>query len=94
VRTDTVVTPECTTLEAVQTVSAFLVTVSTFGTCSVALFDGQHIQQTVDSKTGRQVLQVSTARDSTLFSTFRAGYDIMAATRSLNPVQAVKTKTV
>jgi hypothetical protein len=81
-RCNTVVTPECTTLEAVQTVGAFFVAVSTFDTCSVALFDGQHIQQTVDAKVGWQVLQVSTARDSTLSSTFWACYDVMAATRS------------
>jgi len=82
VPSDAVVTPECTTLEAVQTLGALFVAVSTFDSRSVTLFNGQHIKETVDAKIGRQILQVSTARDSTLSSAFWASYDIMAATRS------------
>ena len=82
VPSNTVVTPECTTLEAVETVGAFVVTVSTFDTCSAKRFDGQHTWQTVDSEISRQVLHVATTGDSTLFSTFCACNDIMAATRS------------
>ena len=70
VRRNTVVTPKDTTLETIATLCAFVVAVSTFNSCCTALFNGQHIQQTVDAKVGRQVLQVSTARDSTLSSTF------------------------
>ena len=87
-------TPECTTLKTVETLRAFLVAISTLHFRSVALFDGQHIKQTVDAKVCGQVIQSSTIWYSTLSSAFWACYDIMAATRSLNPVQAVKTKIV
>ena len=82
VRSDTVVTPECTTLEAVQTLYAFFVAISTFDACRITLFDGQHIKQAVDAKVGRQFLQVSTTRDSALSSTFWTCNEIMAATSS------------
>jgi len=86
-------TPECTTLEAVETLRALLVTISTLYASCVTLFDCQHIKQTIDSKIGGQVVEAS-ARVSALSSTFRACYDILAATRSLNALQAVKAKTV
>jgi len=82
VPSDTVVTPEYTTLEAIATLCTSVVAVSAFNSCCTALFNGQHIQQTVDAKVGRQVLQVSTARNFTLSSTFWASYGIMATTRS------------
>jgi len=82
VRSDTVVTPECTTLEAVQTLYAFFLAISTFDACRITLFDGQHIKQAVDAKVGRQILQVSTTRDSGLSSTFWTSNEIMAATSS------------
>ena len=85
--------PERTTLEAVKTLGAFLVAISTLHRLGIALFNGQHIQQPVDAKVGRQVVKIST-RNSILSSTFRENYDIMAATRSLNLVQAVKTIAV
>ena len=43
VRGDTVITPESTTLEAVQALGAFRVAVATFDPCSATLLDGQHI---------------------------------------------------
>ena len=79
---NTVVTPECTTLETVQTLRTSFVAISTFHSGRISLFDCQHIKQTVDTKDGRQVLQVSIARDSALSSTFWVCYDIMVATRS------------
>ena len=87
-------TPECTTLETVETMRAFLVAIPTLHSCDIALFYGQYIQQTVDSKVGRQLVKISTSRDFTLFSTLWACYDITTATRSLNPLQAMKTETV
>ena len=86
-------TPECATLEAVETLGALLVAISTLYANGITFSDGQHIKQTIDSKVGGQVVEVS-ARDSALSSTFWTGHDIMAATRSLNALQAVKTKTV
>ena len=86
-------TPECTTLETVETLRALLVAISTLYTSCVALFDCQHIKQTIDSKVGWQVVEAS-ARDFALSSTFRTCYDIMAATCSLNALQAVKAKAV
>ena len=77
VRSDTVVTPESTTREAVQTLYGSFVAISTFHSGGMTLFDRQHMKQTVDAKVGRQVLQVSTARDSTFSSTLWACNDIM-----------------
>ena len=82
-KTDTVgFTPECTTLETVETLRGFLVAISTFDSNSIALFNGQNIKQTVGAKVGWQVVKISTSWDSTLFSAFGTCYDIMAATRS------------
>ena len=86
-------TPECTTLETVETLGALPVTISTLYASCVTLFDCQHIEQTIDSKVGRSVVEPS-ARDFALSSTLRACYDIMAAPCSLNALQAVKAKTV
>ena len=86
-------TPECTTLETVETLVPFLVTISTLYAGGITFFDCQHIKQTVDSKVGGQVVEAS-ARDSALSPTFWTGYDIMAVTRSLNAFQAMKAKTV
>jgi len=86
-------TPEYTTLEAVETLRALLVTISALYASGITLFYCQHIKQTIDSKVGGQVVEAS-ARDFALSSTLRACYDILAATRSLNALQAVKAKTV
>ena len=86
-------TPECTTLETVETLVPLLVTISTLYASGITLFDCQHIKQTVDSKVGGQVVETS-ARDSALSPTFWTGYDIMAAARSLNTFQTMKAKTV
>ena len=86
-------TPECTTLETVETLVPLLVAIPTLYASGFTLFDCQHIKQTVDSKVGGQVVETF-ARDSALSPTFWTGYDIMAATRSLNAFQAMKAKTV
>ena len=65
------------TLEAVKTLNSSFVAISTFYSGGMTLFDRQHMKQTVDEKVGRQVLQVSTARDSTFSSTLWACNDIM-----------------
>ncbi len=64
-------TPERTALEAVETLGAFLVAVSTFDCGGIALLNGQYIQQTVDAKVGRQLVKISASRDFTLSSAFR-----------------------
>ena len=92
--TDTVITPKCTTLETIKAVLALFVTISTLHTACIALFYGQNIEQTVDTKVCRQSLQVSILRDSEFLSAFRARNHIGVGARSLNPIQAVKAKAV
>ena len=89
-QTDTVITPECTTLETIKAVFALFVAISTLHTACIALFYGQNIEQTVDTKVCRQSLQVSILRDSEFLSAFRARNHIGVGARSLNPIQAVK----
>ena len=60
-----------------KTLYGSFVAISTFHSGGMTLFDRQHMKQTVDAKVGRQVLQVSTARDSTFSSTLWACIDIM-----------------
>ena len=93
-QTDTVVTPECTTLETIKAVFALFVAISTLHTACIALFYGQNIEQTVDTKVCRQSLEVATLRDSEFLSAFRARNHIGVGTRALNPIQAVKAKAV
>ena len=93
-QTNTVITPECTTLETIKAVFALFVAISTLHTACIALFYGQNIEQTVNTKVCRQILQVSIPRDSEFLSAFRARNHIGVGTRSLNPIQAVKAKAV
>ena len=79
---NTEVTPEDTTLETITTLETYFVAFFAFDSSFTALFNGKHIQQSIDSKVGRQIIELSTTGDSTLSSTFWASYDIMAATRS------------
>ena len=94
VQTDTVITPECTTLETIKAVFALFVAISTLHTACITLFYGQNIKQTVDAKVCRQSLEVAALRDSEFLSAFRARNHIGVGTRSLNPIQAVKAKAV
>ena len=75
--------PECTTLEAVKALGAALFAIPTPDFSSIALFDDQHVKETVDAKVGWKILKIST---------FRACDDIVAATRSKNPVQTMQAK--
>lgn len=82
VKTHTVVfTPEGTAVEAVETLGASLVTISTLhSSVSVWFFDGQHIEKTTDSKISGQLVKAS-SNDSRHYSTFSACYEIMVAIR-------------
>ena len=93
-QTDRLITPECTTLETIKTVFALFVAISTLHTACIALFYGQNIEQTVNTKVCRQCSEVSILRDSEFLSAFRACNHIWVGTRSLNPVQAMKSKTL
>ena len=84
--------PECTTLEAVKALGAALFAIPTPDFSSIALFDDQHVKETVDAKVGWKILKISTSRNMNLFPTFRACDDIVAATRSKNPVQTMQAK--
>ena len=77
-----------------KAVFALFVAISTLHTACIALFYGQNIEQTVDTKVCRQSLQVSVLRDPEFLSAFRARNHIGVGTRSLNPIQAVKAKAV
>ena len=93
VKTDAVsLAPESTTLKAVKALGATLFAISTPDFSSIALFDGQHVKETVDAKVGWKILKISTSGSFYLFSTFRACDDIVAATRSKNPVQTMQAK--
>ena len=93
VKTDAVsLAPECTTLEAVKALGAALFAIPTLNSSSTALFDGQHVKETVDAKVSWKILKISASRDLNLFSTFRACDDIVAATRSKNPVQTMQAE--
>lgn len=81
VKTHTVVfTPEGTAVEAVETLGASLVTISTLHSSSVGIFDDQHIEKTTDSKISGQLVKAS-SNDSRHYSTFSACYEIMVAIR-------------
>ena len=92
--TDTFITPERTTLEAVATLVAFFLAVSTLDRPCIALLDGQHIKQTVNFKVCWQSVKISVSRDPGRFSALRAFYFVPETTRSLNPAQALETKVV
>ena len=93
VKTDAVsLAPESTTLKAVKALGAALFAIPTLNSSSTALFDGQHVKETVDTKVSWKILKISTSRDLNLFLTFRACDDIVAATRSKNPVQTMQAK--
>ena len=91
---DTFITPERTTLKAVGTLVAFFRAVSTFDAACIALFDGQHIKQTVKFKVCWQSVKISVSRYADRFSALRAFYFVPETTRSLNPTQTLKTKAV
>ena len=91
---EAVFTPKRTTLETVETVCASFVAVTTFHASCVALSNGQHIQEAVYSEVGWKLAGISTAWDSDLLATFGTRYHSTIWTRSMNPVQTVKTETV
>ena len=90
----TVITPEGTTLEAVRTFSAFSVAIATLDAACIALFDGQHIQQTIDSKVCRQSVKTTASRDSEVLPTLWARNGFSNSDGLLNPLQTVKAKAV
>ena len=93
VKTDAVsLAPESTTLEAIKALGAALFAISTLNSSNTALFDGQHVKETVDAKVSWKILKISTSRNLNLFPTFRACDDIVAANRSKNPVQTLQAK--
>ena len=92
--TDTLITPERTTLKAVATLVAFFLAVSTLNPACIALFDCQHIKQTVNFKVCWQSVKISVSRDPNRFSALRAFYFIPETTRLLNSAQAMETKAV
>ena len=93
VKTDTVIlAPESTTLKAVKALGAALFAIPTLNSSNTALFDGQHVKETVDAKVSWKILKISTSRNMNLFPTFRACDDIVVATRSKNPVQTLQAK--
>ena len=92
VANDASLAPEYTTLEAVKAFGALHIAISTLNSISTALFDGQRVKETVDAKVSWKILKISTSRNLNLFPTFRACDDIVAATRSKNPVQTLQAK--
>ena len=69
IQTDAVTTPKRATLETVGAFSASSVAISALDATCIALFDGQHIQQTVDSKVCRQSGKITVSRDPEVFPT-------------------------
>ena len=69
--------PESTTLKAVKALGAALFAISTPDFSSIALFDGQHVKETVNAKVGWKILKISTFRNLNHFPTFRAYDDIV-----------------
>ena len=70
-QTDAVITPEGATLEAVGAFSASFVAISALDAACIALFDGQHIQQTIDTKVCGQSVKIAASRDPEVLSTLR-----------------------
>ena len=70
-QTDAVITPKGATLEAVGALSPFSVAISTLDAACIALFDGQHIQQTIDSNVCRQSVQITVSGNSEVLPTLR-----------------------
>ena len=68
-QTDAVTTLEGATLEAVGAFSASFVAISAFDAACIALFDGQHIQQTIDSEVCRQSVKITVSRDPEVLPT-------------------------
>ena len=87
-------TPERTTLKAIQGLGASFVAVSTFHAGGVALFYRQNIQQSVNAKVCGKFAGISTSRDVKLFPAFRTSNFTMDAACSLNPIQTVEAETV
>ena len=71
VETDAVIAPERVRLETVVAFSAFFAAISkgTLYAACIALFDGQHIQQTVDSEVCRQSGKITVSRDPEVLPT-------------------------
>ena len=65
-------TPKHATLETVRTVGALLLTVSTSNLAGFAFFNGQHINEAVQIKTGGKIFQIATIRHSANNLTFGA----------------------
>ena len=68
-QTDAVIAPKGAALEAVVAFSASFVAISTLDAACIALFDGQHIQQTIDSKVCRQSVQITVSGNSEVLPT-------------------------
>ena len=93
-QTDAVIAPKRATLEAVVAFAASSVAISALDAACITLFDGQHIQQTVDSKVCRQSVKITVSRDPEVLPTLWTRNGFSNSARSLNPLQAVKTKAV
>jgi hypothetical protein len=82
------------TLEAVRSLGAFLLAIPTSYLATFAFFYCQHINQTIQIKTGWKIFQIATFRYSANDLTFRASDGVAAMARPMPLFQAVQTETV
>ena len=87
-------TPKHATLETVRTVGTLLLTISTSNLAGFAFFNGQHINQAVQVKTGGKIFQITTIRHSANSLAFRASDCVSTVTWSVPVFQALQTETV
>ena len=87
-------TPKHTTLETIRTLGALLLTVSTSNLAGFAFFNGQHINQAVQIKTGGKIFQIATIRHFANNLAFRASDCVSAMAWSVPVFQALQTETV
>ena len=93
-QTDAVIAPEGATLEAVTALLASFVAISALDAACIALFDGQHIQQTVYAEVCGQRVKITVSRDPEVLPTLWTWNGFSNSARSLNALQAMKTKAV
>ena len=87
-------TPKHATLETIRTLGAILLTVSTSNLAGFAFFNGQHINQAVQIKTGGKIFQIATIRHFAKNLAFRASDCVLAMAWFVPKIQALQTEAV
>ena len=94
VSNDALLTPKHATLETIRTLGTFLVAISTSYLAGFTFFNGQHINQAVQIKTGRKIFQIATFRYSANSLTLRTSDCVSAMACSVPLFQALQTESV